>query len=308
MSRTIPGPARPLAVLFAVVLVVFSLGMIGPAGATTFTGQGDDHRSATADANADTAPDAPDARAAQGSNAKNDTASDNGGGANATSAEVKNNDDRHTPMGEQPVSGADQNTGGANGQCSDTEPDAGYFCGTVRDKPSGNGQGGGQAVGKPWQAHVGKADNKNPPGQSENDSNNGYECDGNQGIAKGNPAHTSCAPETPGECIPTEENDFCGEGGECIPTVENDFCGEGEGEECVPTPTKPCAPGKNRPPTVRGVEQLAPPAGVQQVAGPAGVLPSTGAAAFMDTLAATGFGLLVLGAVTLLFRRRAHQG
>jgi hypothetical protein len=41
---------------------------------------------------------------------------------------------------------------------------------------------------------VGKADNKNPQGQYPNgsDHNNGYECDGNHGIGKTNPAHTGC--------------------------------------------------------------------------------------------------------------------
>ena len=55
---------------------------------------------------------------------------------------------------------------------------------------NGNGAGGG----RPCAGCVGNADNKNMLGQMPNgsDSNNGYECDGNNGIAKGNPAHTSC--------------------------------------------------------------------------------------------------------------------
>ncbi|HYI46392.1 MAG TPA: hypothetical protein VE174_13125 [Actinomycetota bacterium] len=39
---------------------------------------------------------------------------------------------------------------------------------------------------------VGNADNKNPPGQYPGDHNNGYECDGNNGVGKGNPAHSGC--------------------------------------------------------------------------------------------------------------------
>ena len=68
-------------------------------------------------------------------------------------------------------------------------------------------------------------------------------------------------------------------------------------------------PAVHRPPTVAGVEQLAPqpPAGVQQLAAPSGVLPSTGAPVMANALAATGFGLLLLGAMVLL-RRKASQG
>jgi hypothetical protein len=60
--------------------------------------------------------------------------------------------------------------------------------------PSGNGNGNGNAYGKPAAGTVGNADAKNPPGQlpGPQDDNNGYECDGNSGIAKGNPAHSFC--------------------------------------------------------------------------------------------------------------------
>src|SRR4030095_3166421 len=49
-------------------------------------------------------------------------------------------------------------------------------------------------VGMPCAACGGKPDNKNPQGQKPvpRDHNNGYECDGNNGIAKTNPAHTGC--------------------------------------------------------------------------------------------------------------------
>jgi len=68
----------------------------------------------------------------------------------------------------------------------------------TQNSPSGaesaNGNGNGKAVGRPAAGSVGNADTKNPPGQQPNgsDANNGYECDGNNGIAKGNPAHTGC--------------------------------------------------------------------------------------------------------------------
>ncbi|ACV35167.1 hypothetical protein [Accumulibacter sp.] len=60
--------------------------------------------------------------------------------------------------------------------------------------PSGNGNGVGNAYGKPAAGTVGNADAKNPPGQLPGpwDANNGYECDDNSGIAKGNPAHSVC--------------------------------------------------------------------------------------------------------------------
>lgn len=49
---------------------------------------------------------------------------------------------------------------------------------------------------RPSDGSVGNADDKNPPGQSHKpeDLNNGYECDGNNGVGKGNPAHSACAP------------------------------------------------------------------------------------------------------------------
>jgi LPXTG-motif cell wall-anchored protein len=75
-------------------------------------------------------------------------------------------------------------------------------------------------------------------------------------------------------------------------------------------------PSSNRPATVAGVEQFAgpqPPTAVEQVTGPraavgpTGVLPSTGANTLMNALAATGLGLLLAGAATLLLRRNGSQ-
>src|SRR5205814_8895528 len=44
----------------------------------------------------------------------------------------------------------------------------------------------------------GPSDEKNPPGQVDNQHDNGYECDGNHGVGDhgGNPAHTGCASTT----------------------------------------------------------------------------------------------------------------
>jgi hypothetical protein len=82
--------------------------------------------------------------------------------------------------------------GGANGDC-------GNYCSTSDGSPSGNGNGNGNANGKPCAGCVGNADNKNPPGQypDGSDANNGYECDGNNGIGKTNPAHTGCTSPSP---------------------------------------------------------------------------------------------------------------
>ncbi len=62
--------------------------------------------------------------------------------------------------------------------------------------PSDNGNGDGNATGRPGQGTVGNADAKNPPGQVtkyEESPDAGYECDDNSGVGKGNPAHTGCS-------------------------------------------------------------------------------------------------------------------
>jgi len=71
---------------------------------------------------------------------------------------------------------------------------SGAYDSTCDGRPSGNGNGGGNANGRPCAGCVGNADDKNPPGQRPDgsDRNNGYECDGNKGIARENPAHTGC--------------------------------------------------------------------------------------------------------------------
>lgn len=91
----------------------------------------------------------------------------------------------------QPASNADFTGNGAN--------TSGAYDSTRNGSPSLNGNGGGQAVGKPCAGCVGKADNKNPKGQAPNgsDNNAGYECDTNHGIGQTNPAHTGCQPSTP---------------------------------------------------------------------------------------------------------------
>ena len=86
--------------------------------------------------------------------------------------------------------------GRGTGSTNSANSGCGEYCSTRDGSPSRNGEGDGEATGRPCAGCVGKADDKNPRGQRPNgsDSNNGYECDGNEGIAKGNPAHTGCAP------------------------------------------------------------------------------------------------------------------
>ncbi len=64
--------------------------------------------------------------------------------------------------------------------------------------PSGNGKSETNNGNRPCAGCVGNADAKNPPGQlpGGSDPNNGYECDGNQGVGKTNPAHSGCGSTT----------------------------------------------------------------------------------------------------------------
>jgi len=107
-------------------------------------------------------------------------------GGFASTASASTIDPIHAP---QPISKADANLGGANGQCP-----GGPYCSTRDGSPSWNGNDNGNAVGRPGAGQVGKADNKNPQGQNPNgsDPNAGYECDSNHGIGQTNPAHTGC--------------------------------------------------------------------------------------------------------------------
>ena len=91
----------------------------------------------------------------------------------------------------QPPSNADFSGNGAN--------EHGAYDSTRDGSASDNGNGEGAATGEPCAGCVGKADNKNPAGQAPDgsDANNGYECDGNSGVGRTNPAHTGCVvPDT----------------------------------------------------------------------------------------------------------------
>lgn len=122
----------------------------------------------------------------------------NGKGSHAASGEKGRSDhssgNRGTsgdPSQPQPPSNADFSGHGANRH--------GAYDSTRDGTPSLNGNGGGEANGKPCAGCVGRADNKNPKGQAPNgsDHNAGYECDRNSGVGRGNPAHTGCREAPP---------------------------------------------------------------------------------------------------------------
>ena len=222
----------------------------------------------------------------------------------------------------QPTSNADKNTGGANGQCP-----GGAYCSTRHGKASGNGSGGGKATGRPCAGCVGKADNKNPPGQAPNgtDANAGYECDRNHGIGRTNPAHTGCATgsTTRTDCSATPTAPGCvATGTNCITTPAASGCVTTGGENCTTLPDLPqcvtagahCAAtvGSNctsvlgiaftRTPTTTGppVEVL----GDTVTHTPAASLPFTGVnAALMMVLAL--ITMVVGGVLTVAARRRS---
>lgn len=128
----------------------------------------------------------------------------------------------------QPASNGDFSGHGANTH--------GPYDSTRDGSPAMNGNGGGKGVGKPCAGCVGKADNKNPPGQMPggSDGNAGYECDRNNGIGKGNPAHTSCTSGAPSSPPPSSPSD--------TPTPSTSPSSSGAGDTATPTATPPTNP------------------------------------------------------------------
>jgi LPXTG-motif cell wall-anchored protein len=187
-----------------------------------------------------------------------------------------------SPTSPQPFSTADQTGNGANG--------SGPYNSTRNGSPSGNGNGNGQGVGKPCAGCVGKADNKNPLGQLPNgsDHNNGYECDGNHGIGRTNPAHTGCRTTTPPTPPPTTP-----------PTTPPPGC------------VSECAPGHQGVPTAlitpspEIVAAGLPSNQVVSATRAAGALAFTGADIAATVLAAVGAVILGIAAVWLTRRRRS---
>ena len=210
-------------------------------------------------------------------------------------------------------SGRSSSGNGANTNGPDN--DYAHNCGADSD----NGNGGGKATGRPCAGCVGNADDKNPPGQfrNGNDKNHGYECDakgkpngGNNGVGKGNPAHTPCKPTTTQTCpdgTPLPANGQCGTTTQSCPdgtpVPANGQCGSTT-PACVGVCTTSTPPG-TPPAEVLGVSFSRPTEvlGVQVTRG-AG-LAFTGAATM--PLMATAVALLAMGAALIVASRRQEE-
>ena len=109
----------------------------------------------------------------------------------------KNYDNEGSPRGETSTQCENTHGGSGSGRVYDSTCDG-------SGSKAGNGSGG--AGGRPCAGCVGNADYKEPPGQlndGDHDGNAGYECDGNNGLARSNPAHTGCKrPTTTNLCPP----------------------------------------------------------------------------------------------------------
>ena len=182
----------------------------------------------------------------------------------------------------QPNSRADNNDGGANGQCP-----GGTYCSTRDGSASQNGSGDGNAKGKPCAGCVGKADNKNPKGQKPNgsdDGNSGYECDNNNGVGKSNPAHTGC---TAGPSPSSDESPSSGES--AAPGAK----GSDDSTPSAEVRGVQASQGK------QGANRSAP-----KIAPSSGLLPNTGANTSLTVMFVAGIALLLFGLFALHLRRR----
>lgn len=287
---------RPWSPIVALLWAVATIAVAGAAQAAD--SHGTDHQSsvataATSDAGSQASPSEP--RPAPPPAAADHPAAPSGnGGGGTTKHQVTQ------PVTPQPISNADANTGGANGQCP-----GGPYCSTTDGTASANGNGGGQATGKPCAGCVGKADNKNPHGQMPNasDHNAGYECDTNHGIAKGNPAHSGCTTATQPGCVPADAppcvTPECVPAGAppCVPMPPE--CVPAGAPPCVPAP--PCVTGCVSPPLVGSAAPNAPANAVSPSEVVATVLPNTGAPAGLVWLVAAAIASILAG--TALLRR-----
>jgi LPXTG-motif cell wall-anchored protein len=264
---------RPFRVAASVFLALFVFGVTAPSFAASGDAKGSENSSAPDHSNVG------GQGKGQGASAPVIAPEQSSSGDESTPSTGGSSGDANADGGPQPISNADENDGGANGQC----PGA-TFCSTKDGSESKNGNGDGKAVGKPCAGCVGKADNKNPPGQSKHDHNKGYECDRNKGIGKTNPAHTGCKAK-PHEEKPEEEK----------PEEEKP-------EEEKPEEEKPVPPVT--PPSEAPTEAPRAPAFVAQPeAAPAqGVLPQAGMGTLESTMGLSGLAML-LGGLALLRRR-----
>ena len=148
----------------------------------------------------------------------------------------------------------------------------------------------GNATGQPGDDEAGKnkGGDKTPPGQSDNDKNKGHECDGNNGIAKGNPAHPGCGG---GDNIVDDSGCEGACGGGTTTTTNTTVVGEGEQPE-----TEVLGLTEERP---------AAPAAATPAAAAPGELARTGAKT--QTLGLLGLALLAFGGSAILLARRDQE-
>lgn len=150
--------------------------------------------------------------------------------------------------------------------------DCGAYCPSGVGLPSGNGN----ATNQPCAGCVGNADDKNPPGQANDgsDHNNGYECDGNQGVGKTNPAHSGCESTTTTVPQTTTTTEFVPCTGDGCPTTTTT-------EPSTTTTTAPGTTTTTEPETTTSTVAT-------NVLGEQFSRPSTGAPASTGPLAFTG--------------------
>ncbi|MEA2451950.1 MAG: hypothetical protein QOG04_660 [Actinomycetota bacterium] len=150
--------------------------------------------------------------------------------------------------------GGDDNGHGAN--------QSGAYDSTCDGSPSGNGNGGGSAKGKPCAGCVGNADDKNPPGQAPDgsDHNKGYECDENSGVGRTNPAHSGCKPPSTDVCPAGTDMAGLPPGTTGCEIPETEVCPAGTDMAGLPPGTEGC----NKPDEVKGGQAKLCPAGTDR--------------------------------------------
>jgi hypothetical protein len=194
---------------------------------------------------------------------------------------------------------------------SGANQDCGAYCPSGVGLPSGNGNGDGNATGKPCAGCVGNADGKNPPGQTVDgsDHNNGYECDGNNGIGKTNPAHSGCQSVPESTTTTIDPCKVKGKDKDCtttttVPKTTTTRAAACTGEGCPTTTTvAPCTGDNCATTTTAGASVLG-----ESFTRPSSGSPATAPLAFTGTtvgkLFFAGLALVLMGIVVMAHRAR----
>lgn len=228
------------------------------------------------------------------------------GHGRTTAGSGQTSDDKDTAAGKngqpdpEPVQDEEKATRG-NTSC---ENNAGKGSGGEYDSTCDGtvGRNGGGGNGK-CAGCDGRADNKDPKGQSRNDNNNGYECDNNGGVAKGNPAHSRCkAPPAPPQNPPKPPNPpnnppTCPDG---RPMPPSGVCGGP-----IDRPVLPDEQERVLGLRFRGVPRI--PAQVSPRRQRPGVLPFTGAGDGTAVYVLLGLGLMAAGGLMIRPRRKVQD-